>query len=519
MQTNKMYERINWYKKEYVHEQYSRIVEQFKDYDEITKKKMIEAIYKTYSDYNNIIEICTTRELKYLQRLLDGKNDIRELLSDRYEWERKNLRNKFLIQDDFDSVFIPDEIITNVKEAIKNVNWDITKKIDALNEVLVSYCKIQASALLSSVCAFASSVTNINENIIWNHMLSNKLFNYYVYIYFKDFENLGEDVPVAIYQDYYYLEDEIEEERKKQGLAGVIPIDMKFFKTLFYNDFDINNKIIDKFLTEIKRLPFFWSSTLDMVREFAVLNINREPLKKAIANVPSLGHCDLSNFFKLLDEAMDEMPSGALNGFTPNQAKELLREREKLKYNKAKRYVKQKDACLSKKDSKLFYKIYLGLLEFTNNKYKIKNNLKIYNTLGINPYELKEVIEKFWQNKETIVLEYCLLNPNKFNNEELDLASKFKNGFRDIVILARFEEDYTAVMSNDKTYMIKGLNCNIDNIFSYEDLPIIVETSLVPFKNVLVYDGLLMELRVKMGNEFDRMVEEQYSQSIKYYHM
>ena len=32
MQTMKMYERINWYKKEYVHEQYSRIVEHFKDY-------------------------------------------------------------------------------------------------------------------------------------------------------------------------------------------------------------------------------------------------------------------------------------------------------------------------------------------------------------------------------------------------------------------------------------------------------------------------------------------------------
>ena len=44
MQTSKMYERINWYKKEYVHEQYSRIVDKFKDYEKITKKKMIEEV-------------------------------------------------------------------------------------------------------------------------------------------------------------------------------------------------------------------------------------------------------------------------------------------------------------------------------------------------------------------------------------------------------------------------------------------------------------------------------------------
>ena len=80
MQTMKMYERINWYKKEYVHEQYSRIVEHFKDYDKITKKKMLESIYKVYNDSNNIIDICTTRELKYLKMLLDEKNNMKELL-------------------------------------------------------------------------------------------------------------------------------------------------------------------------------------------------------------------------------------------------------------------------------------------------------------------------------------------------------------------------------------------------------------------------------------------------------
>ena len=57
----KMYEEINHLKKGYVYERYTRIVHDFKDYDKITKVKMLDAIYDVYSDYKNIIDVCTTR--------------------------------------------------------------------------------------------------------------------------------------------------------------------------------------------------------------------------------------------------------------------------------------------------------------------------------------------------------------------------------------------------------------------------------------------------------------------------
>ena len=62
-----MLEEIKYYKKEYVFDSYSRIVEDFKDYEKITKVNMLKAIFNVYSDYQNIIDICTTRELKYLK--------------------------------------------------------------------------------------------------------------------------------------------------------------------------------------------------------------------------------------------------------------------------------------------------------------------------------------------------------------------------------------------------------------------------------------------------------------------
>lgn len=120
-------------------------------------------------------------------------------------------------------------------------------------------------------------------------------------------------------------------------MSDSLSLDLEIYKTLFYNDFDINNKKIIKFLEEIKKLPFFWVSTLDDIRVFATLNIDRTPLKESIKNVPALKNYDLTEFFKMLDEAMGEMPSGALNGFTPNQAKKLKIENEKIKYDKIKK--------------------------------------------------------------------------------------------------------------------------------------------------------------------------------------
>ncbi len=243
-------------------------------------------------------------------------------------------------------------------------------------------------------------------------------------------------------------------------------------------------KKINKFLDELESLPFFGFTALKSIREFAMLNIDRKPLKDAIGRVPSL----------------------------KKEESEHSKRKEQI-------YVRQKDACLSKKDAKLFYKIYFGLLEFTNNKYKINKNLRIYNRVGINPYELKDIIEKFWDNKDVIVLEFCMANPYKFNKEELSITNELKKGFRSIVIITKFEAEYTAIMTGDKAYMLKGINDNIDNIISYKKLPQPVMTLIIPFRNKLIYDGILLEIDIKMGVSFERKVEAEYEKAIKYYHL
>ena len=210
----KALEYIKNYKKGFVFEQYTRIIANFKEYEKITKVKMLEALYKKYGNPEGIISICTERELKYL-KLVCVKN--KEYLNDKYNWERTTLRKKFIIYDDFDSVEIYEELQDAVNIALKNIDWKQVKENDRINEFLVSFCKIQGTILVESLIQISAALLGVKDTVIRYHILNNRLFKFYVSLELITLESIGEQVE-AIYNDYYHLKDELAEERKKQGI-------------------------------------------------------------------------------------------------------------------------------------------------------------------------------------------------------------------------------------------------------------------------------------------------------------
>ena len=511
-----MLEEIKYYKKEYVFDSYSRIVEDFKDYEKITKVNMLKAIFNVYSDYQNIIDICTTRELKYLKMLLEKKSMSHE---NKYKWEENMLQKKFLIFYNIGTGYqIIKELENNIKLALKNVKWNETKAIDKLNEILVSICKIQGTILVESLIQISSSLLGVKETVFRYHILNNQLFKFYVSLELITLESIGEQVE-AIYNDYYHLKDELAEERKKQGGAFTTQVNIKDYISLFYNDFNMNNPKIKKFYKETITLPFFYIDFIEYVQEYALLNRDRTSLKNALINVPALKDIDLTDYLKDMDVAMDEMPSGALNGCTPNEVRKQNQENIEYHLHKHKKYIPQKNACLSKKERDLFYKLYFGLLDFTNQKYKIKPKLKIYKQIGLNPHDLSEIIDKLWKNKEANITEFVLANPYKFSKEELEIVKGFKKGIRKIFFIMDYLEEYTAIMDEEKCYMIKGITSNIDEIIPYNELPYIAITTILPFEDKLIYDSLFFSMDIDFGINFKKAAEKDYQNRIKYYHL
>ena len=285
-------------RKDFIFDLYSKINSNFKEYDKVTRRKMLDFINDFYSDYYNIIDICTVRELKFLKRLASGEKINHR--DEKYDFEISSLMSKMLIGYDFsDGYLLADEFKDNIMLALSKVDMKKAKKVDELNEFLVGFCKVNGNVLVETLINLASQLFNYSDEELREHIINNKLFRYYVMFNFKYIESLDNEMVEALYSDYYYVMDKLDENRKKYDFITAPSFDLEMYKNIFYNNFDTDNKIVSKFLKEIKALPFFWDRTLEEVRICALLNEEREELKESISNVPVLKmkHIDLTNLF------------------------------------------------------------------------------------------------------------------------------------------------------------------------------------------------------------------------------
>lgn len=502
------------YDKGFVFDLYSRIYPDFKNYDKITKKKMIEKIREFYSNYNNIIDICTYREIKFLKMVANGENDFDY---EKYKFEINTLRDKMLINYKY---CFYEELEGTIREALDKVKMSEVKKKTELNEFLVGFYKVMGNFLIYPLIDITSSLLNIDDRVVFDHVFNNKLFNYYVMIYDEYMKAYDKEVPIGLYNGYFHYEEELDEARKEYAIGGTQTFDLGEYINIFYDDFNFDNKIVKKFYNELNKLPFYSGHTLGAIRIYALLNRDREPIKEHMKSVPNLKGINLDNIFELMDQAMDEMPSGALNGMCPREYKEKLKEQAEYEFKREIEYTGQKDACLGDDVAKGFYNLYFSLLEYVNNKYHVNTSVKkIYKQEQLDPNQLMPIIEYLFEDKEKIIDAYLKDNPHNFDSEDLEKVNKFKQGIRGMFTIAKYEEDYTALLSSDRVYMIKGLNSNIDEVIPYHDIPCIVTTSLFPYDGVIVYDGLLSTYPISMGTSFVKIVEKEYNEDMKYYHL
>ena len=100
---------------------------------------------------------------------------------------------------------------------------------------------------------------------------------------------------------------------------------------------------------------------------------------------------------------------------------------------------------------------------------------------------------KFYENKDFIIDSFVNENPYKFNDEELEIVKGYKKAYRDVFLVMKYDSLYTSFVVQNNVYMVKGLNVPIDEIIFYQKLPCPVMTTLLPFKNNIIYDSILNE--------------------------
>ena len=484
--------------KELVYDMYDSLVYDVKYYDNITRDKMLDSIIAEYKQEGYLYHICTERELLFLKYIQDNKLTKDDLK--KYEWEINELNKKAIFSTVTLSVYEEQE--ENVTKALAMYNKASKKAEDDLVTFMVSVIKINGNMLTKAFQSMMSSMFHMNEEA-FNAHLAHPLFHFYVDYHMIDFHDLEEEE--LYYREYWDALDELALRRKEVGMAGTFKSDIRDNYDIFYYGFPIRNPKVKKMYDEVSKLKIkdFYFRVIDDAR----LLYDYDHLGLFIED---------ENLIAIIKDALDEMPSGALNGFTPKNYQKELKKGEKLDLEFK---GGQKDAHLKPEDAKLFYKLYFALLEYTNNKHHLSSIKKIYKQDGIDPMDLYPINEYLWEHRN-IIDDFVKDNPYKFNNDELKIIDGFKTGINDNFILAGYDEEYTKLLNKEgKLYMIKGINCNIEDIIPNSELPLIINTTLLMFKDTIIFNSFFGTNDIRYGNDLKEYVINEMKNAIKYYHL
>lgn len=492
-------EHANRYRKEDVFECYKRTCQNdYWDYDSMTRKEMFERMIETYEpDY--LQSICTTWELKALRRLLRNQ----DLEDDRYRFERQALSTKFLY---FDKE-IPEEFKKNVKLAVKDI--DLDKKVLDDEPTIVILGIIRAFGIIEP-----SLIQAVCNACAYNYksIINSELFNFWAYLK-EDYELIDHSLANEyVYWDYKYLLYNIRDCRIERERFEPKFLDRDSYISIFYHGFDATNPDIKKFFTAVKK-------EVQDITKFKDELFNN--LLRGTVNEEKI---DLIPFFNGFSDSLTKRYRKAVVQISlPNyyglSMKGYKEAHEHVSFNDKLRALNEKQtyAYLDQKDTKLFYKLYFSILDYVNGLEQIIPNKKIDPNIYIEPDELVNLIEVFWKEKDRFIDDYVQKNPMNLTYRNLNIIKDFKYGMRKNFLLAVYEKNYTVLNDEGINYMVKGLNENLDQFIPAEKTPTLIQTAIMPFNGMIIYDGFISMADMQLSQELVSKAFEDYSYGQKIY--
>jgi len=161
----------------------------------------------------------------------------------------------------------------------------------------------------------------------------------------------------------------------------------------------------------------------------------------------------------------------------------------------------------------LFIKNWLGLLAYVNDKHKIVSDFgHPKKQFGVNPENIILIKTKLWKNNN-LIDEY-IKSKKRISKTDFQLLNSWKKRLFKNFIILRFLKKYTVFLDEKKKllYGVIGISNPLSDMIDDHCLPMMTETTLMPFKDRIIYDSTLCSYNVSFGSNIRRHYRELYSE-------
>ena len=162
-----------------------------------------------------------------------------------------------------------------------------------------------------------------------------------------------------------------------------------------------------------------------------------------------------------------------------------------------------------------FYHLWFGMLQNTNEKYKLAPTMlgKDFHQ-GIKTEDAGKIAKFIWTHPN--VFDEFLVTRNLDKHESEIIRSWKQYHYKDKFYIVKYLKDGAVFLTyghDEKAYLIKGLVSAFEEMWPRQTLPFLVETVLLPFEGVITTCGLYYASTIYFGRNISRDIYETCQQA------
>ncbi|MGQ9492079.1 MAG: hypothetical protein ACUVR4_15310 [Anaerolineae bacterium] len=165
-------------------------------------------------------------------------------------------------------------------------------------------------------------------------------------------------------------------------------------------------------------------------------------------------------------------------------------------------------------DVDLFYRLRDSLLAFANRELKILPAGTLPDQ--VRKHSIQEIVNlrNACYEKPALLEQYLAANPDRFPANELAIVASWRHRITGDFYIIRHLKAYTVFMSlkePEHLYGVLGLIDPLEVVLGGAPLPFMVEATLLPFRDRIIYDGILNPYRIFFGPGIRRSANATYN--------
>jgi hypothetical protein len=151
--------------------------------------------------------------------------------------------------------------------------------------------------------------------------------------------------------------------------------------------------------------------------------------------------------------------------------------------------------------AQLFYKLMWGVQFYVSQQTGTLKSVTSADAYTHLSSEEKIKVRNLLWKRPSLIDDYIQSNPDAFSASELEILRSWRSQFLKgkFYILRHLKNGTIFIGDQNKVYSVSGLVTPLDEIVPGYALPQLVETVLLPFKEMIVYDGLFSGYNVIIG--------------------